>query len=164
MTIYHLRREIDLGCALEEVFPFFSDARNLDALTPPWLHFKILSKHPIEMRVGACIQYQIRLHGIPVRWTSKITEWDPPQRFVDEQSSGPFRAWVHEHTFEKSEKGTLTRDHVQYGVYGGALVDRLFVQRDLKKIFDYRQKRLQELWDRPQPPDVHKNGRRDPCG
>lgn len=145
MTTKHLRREIELFCPPEEIFSFFADATNLERLTPPWLRFRILSSLPITMQAGAIIRYRLRLHGIPIRWTSKITAWDPPKRFVDEQLSGPFQLWVHEHSFEASANGTLARDHVEYKVPGGALIDRLFVRRDLEKIFDYRAEQLEQL-------------------
>jgi ligand-binding SRPBCC domain-containing protein len=142
MATYHLRREATLDCPLEELFSFFADARNLETMTPSWLHFRILSPLPVEMKVGALIRYRLRLHGIPISWTTRITVWDPPWRFVDEQLSGPYRMWVHEHTFEATATGTLARDHVRYRVYGGALVNRFLVRRDLERVFDYRQARL----------------------
>ncbi len=129
-----------------EVFPFFADARNLEKLTPPWLRFSVLTPGPIEMRAGAIIDYKLRVRGIPLRWQSEITAWEPPHRFVDEQRRGPYRHWHHEHVFEERDGGTLARDRVDYGVFGGALVERLFVRRDVTKIFAYRRDALLSLF------------------
>jgi len=123
---------------IPDVFPFFAEAGNLDAITPPWLRFGVRTPQPIEMRVGARIDYRLRLHGLPVRWQSEITAWQPPHRFVDEQRRGPYRVWIHEHAFSERDGGTLVADHVRYAVPGGWLVDRLFVRRDLRRIFAYR--------------------------
>jgi len=131
---------------VSEVFPFFADAGNLDALTPPWLRFEILTPSPIEMKVGALIDYRLRLRGLPVRWQSEITAWQPPHRFVDEQRRGPYRVWHHEHTFQVQDGGTLVGDHVRYAVFGGAVIERLFVRRDIAKIFAYRQQKLAEMF------------------
>lgn len=122
-----------------EVFPFFADALNLEAITPPWLRFEVLTRPPIAMRVGLRIDYRLRLRGLPMRWQSEITAWEPPHRFVDEQRRGPYRVWIHEHTFEERDGGTLARDVVSYRVWGGALIDRLFVRRDVANIFRFRQ-------------------------
>lgn len=130
----------------KEVFPFFADAGNLDAITPPWLRFEILTPLPVAMRVGAQIDYRLRLWGIPLRWRSEITAWEPPHRFVDEQRRGPYRAWIHEHTFAGRDGGTLVADRVRYAVPGGPLVDRLFVRRDVARIFRFRQARLLDLF------------------
>ena len=129
-----------------QVFEFFSLAENLNLLTPPWLRFSILSPQPIDMKPGARIRYRIRLHGIPVNWESEITEWEPPFRFTDTQVSGPYRRWVHRHRFEETPEGTLVTDEVTYRVLGGALVNRLFVAGQVRKIFDYRKARLLELY------------------
>ena len=128
-----------------EIFTFFADAGNLDIITPPWLRFEILTPRPIQMRVGARIDYRLRLRGLPLRWQSEITAWQPPHRFVDEQRRGPYRTWIHEHTFSEQDGGTLIGDHVRYVVLGGRLVDRLFVRGDIMKIFAYRQQKLAEL-------------------
>jgi ligand-binding SRPBCC domain-containing protein len=128
------------------VFEFFADARNLDALTPPWLHFRILTPDPIEMLVGTQIAYRLRFRGIPLRWDSEITVWDPPHRFVDVQRRGPYRKWVHEHTFEEQDGGTLVADRVTYAVLGGRLVQRLLVAPDLQRIFAYRRHKLLDLF------------------
>jgi len=129
---------------LPEVFAFFADAGNLDALTPSWLRFEILTPCPMEMKVGARIDYRLRIRGLPVRWQSEITTWQPPNRFVDEQRRGPYRVWHHEHAFTEQDGGTLVKDHVRYAVFGGALVERLFVRRDIATIFAYRQQKLNE--------------------
>ena len=130
----------------ERVFDFFSRAGNLNLLTPPWLHFSILTPLPIEMKAGARIDYRIRLRGLPVQWTSEITEWMPPVRFTDSQIRGPYRLWVHRHVFEETAEGTLAIDDVTYRVPGGGLANRLFVAGELRKIFDYRKAKLLELF------------------
>ena len=130
----------------DEVFDFYADAFNLEQLTPPWLRFEVATPPPITMRAGVEIDYRLRLHGLPMRWRSRITVWEPPHRFVDEQVRGPYRRWFHEHTFASSDGGTLVRDQVQYAMLGGWLADRLLVRRDLRQIFDYRQQRLAEIF------------------
>jgi ligand-binding SRPBCC domain-containing protein/N-acetylglutamate synthase-like GNAT family acetyltransferase len=128
--------------SIEDVFPFFADAGNLDALTPPWLHFRILTPLPLEMRRGALINYRLRLHGVPLRWRSEITTYDPPHRFVDEQRHGPYRLWHHEHAFTATDLGTLIEDRVRYRVPGGGLAHALLVRRDLERIFRFRQQQV----------------------
>jgi hypothetical protein len=142
--IFTLEVEQWLPRPLAEIFAFFADAGNLDALTPAWLRFEILTPRPIEMRVGARIDYRLRLRGLPVRWQSEITVWQPPNRFVDEQRRGPYRVWHHEHTFTEQDGGTLVGDRVRYAVFGGAVIERLFVRRDLATIFAFRQAKLAE--------------------
>lgn len=123
-----------------EVFPFFSAAANLQELTPPFLNFRILTPD-VTMAPGALIDYELRLHGVPLRWRTVITDWEPGRRFVDEQLRGPYRLWRHEHLFEARDGGTQLTDHVEYLAPGGPLapiVHRLFVRKDLQRIFDYR--------------------------
>jgi ligand-binding SRPBCC domain-containing protein len=126
----------------DEVFAFFADATNLEAITPPWLRFRVLTPPPIEMAAGTRIDYRLRVRFLPVRWTTEIAVWEPPVRFVDTQLRGPYRRWVHLHTFEQVEGGTLCRDRVDYEAPGGRLVHRLFVDRDVRRIFAYRRERL----------------------
>lgn len=133
-----------------EVFAFFADAHNLQAITPPWLRFEVLTPAPILMGPGALIDYRIRLRGIPIGWRTEITEWVPNTRFVDVQLRGPYRLWHHTHLFEDRDGGTLCQDQVRYWPLGGALVNWLFVRRDVEQIFAFRAQRLSELFARSQ--------------
>lgn len=153
---YHFESEITVPRPRREVFAFFADAANLERITPPWLSFEIADPTPIVMRAGARIDYRLRVRGLPMRWRSEITLWEPPHRFVDTQLRGPYRQWIHEHSFEEVplEPGagghaTLCRDRVDYAVPGGPLaplIHRLFVRRDVEAIFAYRTKRLREIF------------------
>ena len=144
-----LRAEQLLPASPDMVFPFFADAGNLDRLTPDWLHFRILTPLPVEMREGALIDYRLRLRGVPIRWRTEITCWEPPYEFVDEQIRGPYRKWIHRHTFQPHEAGTLMTDEVAYDVPGGAWVNRLFVEREISRIFRYRMEVMESIFRDP---------------
>ena len=143
MSVEVLRREQRLPHPPEQVFPFFADARNLEAITPPWLGFRVVTPEPIDMRAGTLIEYRLRLRGVPLRWRTRIAVWDPPRRFVDVQLSGPYRLWHHTHDFEPDGAGgTIMRDSVRYALpFGplGRLAHALVVRRDLDAIFAFRQ-------------------------
>lgn len=152
---YELATTAWLPRPVDEVFGFFGDASNLNLLTPPWLHFEILTPAPIPMHVGALIDYRIRLRGIPMTWRTRISQWEPNRRFVDEQVRGPYLEWIHTHSFEPVDGGTSMTDSVRYRVPGGAVVNALFVQRDVTRIFRYRLDALRGVFDcRPSPRDV----------
>jgi len=143
MRIFTLEREQTLPGSPEDVFPFFADARNLEAITPPILSFEVVTPGEIPMRVGALIQYRLTLRGIGVNWLTSIQEWDPPHRFVDQQVRGPYALWHHTHDFALTDDGasTLMRDTVRYAIgFGpfGQLAARAFVHRDVQSIFDFR--------------------------
>jgi ligand-binding SRPBCC domain-containing protein len=140
-----LEARMRLACPVQDVFDFFANARNLEALTPPFLRFEVLTAGPIIMRVGTLIDYRLRLRGVPLRWRSEISAWQPPRRFVDRQVRGPYRWWIHEHSFEEQGGATLMTDRVRYGVPGGALVHGLLVAPDLRRIWEYRARRIVEL-------------------
>lgn len=140
------RAEAWLPRPREVVFEFFANPENLQVLTPPWLDFVIVTPTPITMGRGALIDYRLRLHGFSIRWQTEITAWEPPFRFVDEQRRGPYRLWIHEHRFESREQGTAVADSVQYAVPGGWVVDWLFVRRDVERIFQFRRRKLLELF------------------
>lgn len=148
--VHTLRRAQRLPGSPAEVFAFFADARNLEAITPPLLRFRVLTPDPVRMAPGALIRYRLRVRGVPVGWLTAIREWDPPHRFVDEQRRGPYALWHHTHSFEAlGDQSTLMRDVVRYALpLGplGELAHRLFVARDIEAIFDYRERRVAELW------------------
>jgi ligand-binding SRPBCC domain-containing protein len=146
MKTFTLDSSIWLARPIDEVFSFFSDATNLETLTPPWVNFHVLTPAPIKMAVGTRIRYKLGLYGIPVNWESEITVWDPPDKFVDEQIRGPYSRWHHEHFFSAREGGTDVLDRVEYSVPGGSLVNDLFVAPDVRKIFAYRREKLKQLF------------------
>lgn len=141
-----LRCRIRLPRKREGIFSFFSNARNLERLTPSSVAIEVVTPEPIEMRAGALIDYRLKIHHIPVRWRTRITAWDPPNEFEDIQVRGPYRQWIHQHAFIDEGDTTLMQDTVRYRVFGGALVNWLIVERDLKKIFTYRERAIQEIF------------------
>jgi ligand-binding SRPBCC domain-containing protein len=146
---YMIEHEQLVHAPLEDVFDFFSRARNLEALTPPWLRFSVLTPEPITMRTGTLIEYRLRVHGLPMLWVARIEEWVPGQRFVDRQLRGPYRLWHHTHEFEPRPRGTLIRDRVRYELpLGplGALAHALAVRRDLERVFAYRHRQVERLF------------------
>jgi ligand-binding SRPBCC domain-containing protein len=142
MRVHVLHREQLLPHPVAAVFPFFGDAGNLEAITPPLLSFRIVAQEPLVMAAGTRLEYRLRVHGIPVSWRTLIAEWSPPHRFVDMQTSGPYAIWHHTHEFREAGEGrTLMTDTVRYAIaYGvfGELARRLVVRRDLERIFDHR--------------------------
>jgi len=146
MKEFLLQTELWLPRPRDEIFPFFAQARNLETITPSWLNFEVLTPAPIQMRPGTLIDYRIRVHGVPFRWRTEIAEWQPPHRFVDVQLRGPYTLWHHTHTFEEHDGGTLCADRVRYWPRGGALVNWLWVRRDVQRIFQFRHRRLKELF------------------
>jgi ligand-binding SRPBCC domain-containing protein len=130
----------------EEVFAFFADAFQLEAITPPWLNFRVFAPGPIEMKAGQLIDYRLRLRGWPIAWRTLISEWEPTRRFVDEQVRGPYRFWRHEHVFTEFESGTLVEDTVDYAVPGGGLAHWLVVRGDLLRIFQFRGRTLRRIF------------------
>ncbi len=148
MTVELLESEQFLDRPVPEVFEFFSLARNLEQLTPPWLGFEVLTPEPIEMHVGALIDYRLRLHRVPMRWVTRIERWERDSSFVDRQLRGPYRLWHHLHEFTRRDGGTLVRDRVHYALPLGPLgtvAHRLFVRRDLERIFAFRHEAVQRL-------------------
>jgi ligand-binding SRPBCC domain-containing protein len=141
MKDYVIEKSTWIARPISTVFPFFSDAENLARITPPELGFRIRSALPIHMSEGTLIDYTIVLFGLPVRWRTEITRWNPPHSFEDRQLSGPYAKWVHTHTFVEARGGTTMHDRVVYALPFG-LVGRLahpLVRRQLKHIFDYRE-------------------------
>jgi ligand-binding SRPBCC domain-containing protein len=128
---------------VSEVFDFFSKAENLERITPEFLEFRILTPLPIQMESGTLIDYKLKVHGIPIRWRTLITEWNPPFSFTDEQVKGPYRKWIHRHTFEAGTEpnSTIMKDHVQYSLWGGGLA-RFLIEKDIQSIFNHRRSEI----------------------
>jgi len=150
MKIREFKTELWLPLPPEKLFPFFADAANLQALTPPWLNFSIVTTRPIAMREGTLIDYKLRVRGVPLRWRTRINVWQPPERFVDEQIRGPYRHWIHEHTFKPQAGGTLCGDLLQYAVPFDFLMHYWLVRPDMEKIFRFRSSALRRLFA-PEP-------------
>jgi len=134
---------------LPEVFNFFSRAENLEALTPPWLNFKILKAEPQPVQQGTLIHYSLRVHGIPLRWTSEIVEWEPPYRFVDLQLRGPYKLWRHEHRFEPCDGGTLISDTINLSLplgFLGQIAYKIKVYSDVQEIFAFRKGKIRSIF------------------
>ncbi len=134
---------------LSEVFEFFSNAENLNKITPPDMQFKILTPLPIIIKKGTLIDYKIKVNGIPFNWQTEISEWEPNKRFVDKQLKGPYRVWIHEHTFEEKDGKTIMNDHVQFlspGWFLEPIINKLFIEKKVKGIFAYREKILTNLF------------------
>jgi len=141
MTVHVLEREQWVPSPPKATFELFSDAFALERITPRWLDLRVISSGPIEMREGLLIRYALKLHGLPVKWLTRIEVWDPPRRFVDRQLQGPYRLSVHSHTFLPRDDGTVIVDRVRYELplgFLGELARIAVVRRDLQQIFDYR--------------------------
>jgi ligand-binding SRPBCC domain-containing protein len=148
MSVHRLEREQLIGMPVSKVFDFFSAARNLERITPPWLRFTVLTPEPIRMAPGTLIEYRLRLHVVRVPWISRIEDWQEDRSFVDRQLRGPYRLWHHRHEFIPRAGGTVVRDVVHYALplgWLGELAHAAFVRRDLKRIFDFRRDAVERL-------------------
>jgi ligand-binding SRPBCC domain-containing protein len=139
----HLERTQVVPVPLEAAWAFFSDPANLEAITPPWLRFRIVEA-PDRLEAGSLLRYRLSLFRVPIRWRTEIREWTPPRSFVDVQVSGPYRVWEHTHRLAPVEGGTEIHDHVRWRAPAGTPL----VQRWVDAIFDYRAERLRELLGR----------------
>ena len=146
--VYVLERRQRLELPLQRAFEFYAQARNLAVITPPWLGFEVITPVPIEMRTGTLIDYRLKLHGVPLRWRTRIDVWEPPVRFVDVQVRGPYALWEHTHTFERDgDHAVLIGDRIRYSIPLGPLgriAHAAFVKRDLQRVFDYRERAVAE--------------------
>jgi hypothetical protein len=144
---HRLEREQILARPLEEVFSFFAEASNLALLTPPSMHFRLITAQPVQMRDGTLIEYRLRVRGVPIRWVSRIEDWAENRGFADRQLKGPYRHWFHRHEFEATGEGTRIIDRVEYALPLGVLglLALPLVRRDLDAIFAYRREAVARL-------------------
>ncbi len=147
MAEHILKRRMEIGRRLEDVFSFFADAENLELITPPELNFHIITETPIEIEKGALIDYRLTLRGLPITWKTEISKWDPPHSFVDRALKSPYKQWIHTHRFNETERGTEILDEVRYRLPFEPFGDlaHWFVRRELDYIFDFRKKRVREI-------------------
>ncbi len=153
MPTYYLQREQFIPRPLTEVFSFFADAGNLEAITPPWLNFRILTPLPIKIQQGTLIDYRLRMFGLPLSWRTEIESFDQPTRFSDRQLWGPYKRWHHTHEFREADGGTWMTDRVEYQLFLGPigwLANAVMVRRMLERIFDYRFHAVERLLGQPE--------------
>jgi ligand-binding SRPBCC domain-containing protein len=142
--------EVFINQPIKTVFDFFCKAENLDKITPKWLKFEIITKLPININEGTFIDYKIKFRGIPIKWKSEITQWNPPHSFQDIQRNGPYKTWEHLHIFKEDNGGTLVKDKVVYkskGWFLEPIINKFFVKRDIQRIFDFRIQVLKDIFE-----------------
>jgi len=147
--MYIFESKLVIDKPIYEVFEFFCKAENLQKLTPPTLNFKILTELPIEMKKGSRIDNRIKLYGVPVKWKTEITKWDPPFEFEDTQLKGPYKLWKHRHIFKDLGDKTEMTDIVEYNPKGfpfNTILDKLIVKKEIEKIFNYRTEKINQYF------------------
>lgn len=148
MAEYILERTQIIDLPREQVFDFFADAGNLERITPPELNFHIITQQPIDIKKGCLIDYQLKMRGIPIKWKTEITQWNPPFDFIDSALKSPYKQWIHLHKFNVGENGeTIMEDTVRYRLPFEPFGDFAlwFVRKELNYIFDYRKKVVEKI-------------------
>ena len=147
--IFH--NEVRVPEGPETIFKFFSDAKNLNVITPPWLDFQIVTPD-VKLEKGSQIEYRLKWRGLPLRWISEIAYWNPPHSFVDKQIKGPYKTWIHKHEFVPDDNGTRIIDEVRYSIPGAflePLIHKFFVGPDVRRIFEFRMNKISALFNGP---------------
>lgn len=147
--MFEINKIQEINLSREKVFKFFENPQNLETITPEWLKFKILNEGELQMRSGAEFKYLIKLGIFPMKWLTKITNYEPPVKFVDEQLKGPYKKWIHTHSFNEINGKTIIKDNVKYDLYGGPLkyiIHKLFVKNKVRKIFEHRSEEIAKLF------------------
>jgi ligand-binding SRPBCC domain-containing protein len=150
--VHIFKNSMVLPYNIPDLFQFFSDAANLEKITPPQLCFHIITPTPIPMGEGTIIDYKLQLYGIPFKWTARIRSWDPPFQFIDEQIRGPYRLWIHTHRFFDLDKATRVIDEVHYGLPLWPIGEALFplIHYMLMRIFRFRRRAIRTIFLREQ--------------
>ncbi len=149
MAEHILQRTQVVQRPINNVFDFFADAANLERITPPQLGFRILTERPISVAEGTLIDYVLRLRGVPVKWRTEISVWRPPHEFIDRQLKGPYKQWIHRHTFEDIDGSTtLMKDEIHYRLPFEPFGDlgHFLVKKELNFIFDFRHRAIAEIF------------------
>lgn len=144
-----LERLQRIAAPRKEVFAFFGDPANLARLTPPGLRFRIHGDVPSRLEAGSRLEYRIRWLFLRLPWVTRITRWVPESGFEDVQERGPYRSWIHTHTFEDDGADVIMRDRVEYSLPFGAagrLAHQVVVRRQLAAIFDFRARAIEEIF------------------
>jgi ligand-binding SRPBCC domain-containing protein len=148
------RNEVRVLQKPENLFEFFADARNLNRITPDWLNFRIINPD-IKLQKGSKIVYKLTWRGLPLKWVSEITDWNPPHSFIDKQIQGPYKTWIHTHNFARENDVTRIIDEVQYSVPGSflePLIHKFFVGPDVHRIFQFRTRKILEIFEAVKSP------------
>ncbi|MBZ0178613.1 MAG: SRPBCC family protein [Ignavibacterium sp.] len=148
--MFNIFMEQIVDANLNEVFEFFENPENLGVITPDWMKFEILTPRPLIMKKDAEFDYRINLFSVPLKWKTIITDYDPPYKFVDVQKNGPYKYWHHTHLFETEGDKTKITDNIDYKLYGGpigVLINNIYVRKNLKSIFDFRENKINQLFN-----------------
>lgn len=139
--MFEFNQQQIINAPIEKVFSFFQQPENLSKTTPAWLNFKILTPLPLTMKEGAIFEYEIKLFGFRFLWKTLISKYKPLELFVDEQNKGPYKKWVHTHSFVEINGKVIMHDHISYDLFGGPLkylLNKIFIKRSIKNIFKFR--------------------------
>ncbi len=153
MRTHLFKTEMDLPLDIHAVFKFFCDATNLEKITPPELCFHIISAQPIQIKKDTYIDYRLRLYGIPFHWRAKISAWEPPIKFIDEQVIGPYTTWIHTHTFIEKNGRTGIIDEILYRMPFWPIGEIFFpvIAMYLRRIFAYRKQNIKQIFSNNNP-------------
>jgi ligand-binding SRPBCC domain-containing protein len=145
---HRLKTSVTLPLEINETFRFFGDASNLEIITPPELRFHIITPQPFTITKGTEIDYRLRLHGLPIAWRARISNWNPPHRFVDEQIQGPYKLWIHIHRFYEQNGNTEVVDEVWYQLPLWPLGEIIYplVAVQLRRIFAFRKQAIRRAF------------------
>ena len=162
---FHLEATLWLPLPRETVFDCFTDARNLELLTPPELSLEMMGDGPEPMRAGLIVDYRLRLlRLIPLRWRASIDVFEPPVRFVDRQLHGPYLEWTHEHSFQEHEGGTLCVDRVDFRSPGPAWIAGPIMRLQLGRTWAVRGRALRKLLEISSDVDCPETFSLERCG
>jgi ligand-binding SRPBCC domain-containing protein len=153
MSGHTLERKQIVPGDIAGIFRFFEDPKNLETITPPWMHFEVRSSTDERVRRGTEIAYRLRWQIFPMTWRSRISEYEEGELFADEMLQGPYKRWCHHHLFTEVDGGVEVRDIVEYELpFGplGRLVHTMAVRAQLEAIFQYRHDAIARIFDSPQ--------------